>query len=146
MAILEIGIIKGGVPLIAKQYYKEHKINVNPVLRGGFLSGLNTFIEQTFSSDIESFIMKNFKMVFLTHQLNDSNRTKLIIYCIGDKNLEIQMARKALTKVVDAFTNKYGNLENFKGDLTIFKEFQRVIDDILGDLIRKPDDRVRSVF
>ncbi|MFX1452948.1 MAG: hypothetical protein ACFFCM_19080 [Promethearchaeota archaeon] len=146
MVIFELGIVKSGVPLVSKQYYEEYKVSVDSVLRAGFLHGLTTFVEEVFSDNIESFTMKNFKIAFISQTLNNSIREKLTVYCIGDNKLNIKFAKKALTQVLEEFIKKYGNLENFSGDILLFKEFGKVLDQILGDLIRKPDDRFRSVF
>ena len=116
------------------------------ILRAGFLSGLNAFVQQTFSDEIESFHMKNNTIVLLTSSKDEVNATKLIFYCIGDKKVNLKTAQKALTKIRDAFFNKFGKLKKYSGDLSIYSEFEQVIDAILGDLIRKPDERIRSVF
>ncbi|MFX0142144.1 MAG: hypothetical protein ACFFDN_51375, partial [Candidatus Hodarchaeota archaeon] len=146
MVIFELGIVKSGVPLVSKQYYKEYNVNVDSVLRAGFLSGLTTFVKEVFSDNIESFTMKNFKIAFISHFLNQKKGENIICFVIGDKNLKLKFAKKALTEVLNEFLKKYGNLENFSGDLNIFSEFSKVLDEILGDLIRKPDERFRSVF
>ena len=49
-------------------------------------------------------------------------------------------------RVSEEFIKKYGELESFGGEVGVFKDFQDVIDEILGDLIRSADDRVRSIF
>jgi hypothetical protein len=143
---LELGIIKDGVPLVSKQYYNVNKIKNSAVLRAGFLSGLNAFVEHTFSEEIEGFQMRNFTIMLLTRAIQNPNATKIIFYCIGDKELDLNIVKKVITKVLDEFVKKYGHLEQLSGDLSKYLEFQRSMDKILGDLIRSPDDRARSVF
>ena len=146
MVIFELGIVKSGVPLVSRQYYKDYNVNVDPVLRGGFLSGLNAFVQEVFSDKIDSFSMENFKIAFISYFLKHTKGESIILYCIGDKNLNLKFANKALTYVLDKFLEKYNELKDFIGDVKIFDEFNQTIDDILGDLAKKPDDRFRSVF
>ncbi|MDD1777759.1 MAG: hypothetical protein LUQ65_06270 [Candidatus Helarchaeota archaeon] len=143
---MELGIIKDGVPLVSKQYYEEHQIKNSAILRAGFLSGLNAFVEHTFSEEIEGFQMKNFKLMLTSRTIQNPNATKIIFYCIGDKELDLNIVKKVISKVLDEFVKKYGHLKQLSGDLSKYLEFQQSMDKILGDLIRKPDDRVRSVF
>jgi len=146
IVILELGIVSSGIPLVSKQYYAEHGVKDSTILRAGFLSGLNAFVEQTFSDEIESFHMKNFTIVISTSPIAEVNASKLIFYAIGDKKVHLKTAQRALTKVREEFFNKFGKLKKYSGDLSTYSEFEKVIDAILGDLIRKPDERVRSVF
>lgn len=146
MVIYELGLIKEGVLLVEKQYYQEYQMKVDPLLRSGFFSALNSFAEEAFSDSIESFSMKNFKIALLTHPISESNPLKMTCYCIGDRKMNIDLAQKALTKVLGTFLKSFSFLEDFSVDLAIFEEFKKVIDNILGDLVKKPDDRLRSIF
>ncbi|MBD3230169.1 MAG: hypothetical protein GF329_18465 [Candidatus Lokiarchaeota archaeon] len=142
MVIYELGLTKSGVPLISKQYYEEHNMAVDPVLRSGFLSALNSFAEQAFSDEIESFTMKNFRIVLLTYNKDELSVTS---YCIGDKNLNLKVTKKALTKILDKFINKFG-IKKLPKDLSKFDNFLPVFDEILGDFAKKPEDRLKSIF
>ncbi len=144
IVILEIGISSSGVPLVSKQYYDEYNIKDSAILRAGFLSGLNAFVNQTFSDEIESFSMKKFTIVLSTSSTEKAHN--LIFYAIGDKKIDQKTAQKALARVKEEFFKQFGKLDRYSGDLTIYEDFQEVIDTLLGDLIRKPDERVRSVF
>jgi hypothetical protein len=146
MVIYELGLLNCGLPLIAKQYYKEYNMNVDPLLRGGFLSALNAFAEEVFSDQIDSFSLKNFKIVLLSRPFRPSSQENIIAYCIGDNKLKLETAKKALTKVLDVFFTNYGYLTSLKVDLGIFSDFLPVFDEIVGDLAKKPEDRLRSVF
>ena len=146
MVIYELGLLNCGLPLISKQYYKEYNMNVDPLLRGGFLSALNAFAQEVFSDEIDSFSLKNFKIVLLSKPFNSSGQETIISYCIGDSKLKLETAKKALTKVLEVFFANYGHLKSLKVDLTIFNDFVTIFDDIVGDLARKPEDRLKSVF
>ncbi|MHA1309464.1 MAG: hypothetical protein ACTSQO_00930 [Candidatus Helarchaeota archaeon] len=145
MVIYELGIINNGVPLISKQYYEEHSMPVDPILRSGFLSALNSFAAQAFSDEIESFSMKNFKIVLLTHRIDETETENIISYCIGDKKLNLKLAKRALTKIIEEFIDKYGSID-LSRDLSEYDEFIPIFDKILGDLVKKPEDRLKSIF
>ncbi|NVM52278.1 MAG: hypothetical protein HWN66_01155 [Candidatus Helarchaeota archaeon] len=155
MVFYELGIIFRDVPIISKQYYKEYGMALDPTLRTGFLSALMSFASEVFSDEIDSFIMKNFKIVILSRPLikasEDSTQPErrphyIIVYGIGNKKLKLKTAKKALTKVLEEFLQQYGTLENWAGDIDMFAKFLPVFDEILGDLAKKPDDRLRSLF
>ncbi len=138
--------MKSGVPLVSMEYYTDHNVNVPPVLRAAFLSGLNTYVEQTFSDEIEAFEMTNFKIVFLSRRLPHLPAEKVQSYCIGDKKLNLKNTNRLLTEVLEEFISQYGHLKELKGDLSRYHAFKAVIEKKLGDLTRSPDDRLRSVF
>lgn len=146
IVILELGIIKDGVPLVSRQYYNENQIKNSAILRASFLSGLNSFVEHTFSEEIEGFQLKKFRLMLTTRTIQNPAVTKFIFYCIGDKEIDLNIVKKVITKILDEFIRKYGQLGRLSADLSKYVEFQQSMDKILGDLIRKPDDRVRSVF
>lgn len=144
MVIFELGIINSGVPLVSKQYYEEHSMPVDPVLRSGFLSALNSFATQAFSDEIESFSMKNFRIVLLSREIKNASEN-IISYCIGDKKLNLKLAKQALTRILDEFIESYGQ-DKIKRELSEYDRFLPIFDDILGDLAKKPEDRLRSIF
>ncbi|TFF88715.1 MAG: hypothetical protein EU549_02480, partial [Promethearchaeota archaeon] len=127
MVIYELGLTRAGIPLVSKQYYEEHNMSVDPVLRSGFLSALNSFAEQAFSDEIESFTMKNFRIVLLSFTKKDHSITS---YCIGDKNLNLKVTKKALTKILDKFIKKFG-IKKLPSDLSKYDCFLPVFDEIL---------------
>ena len=145
MVIYELGIIKAGVPLVSKLYYKEHSIPVDPVLRSGFLSALNSFASQAFADEIESFTMKNFRIVLLSREIIIDKPTNLISYCIGDKKLNLKLAKKALNRVLDEFLALY-DIKNLPANLNEYNKFLQILDDIIGDFAKKPEDRLKSIF
>lgn len=146
MVIYELGLLNSGLPLVSKEYYKDYNMHVDPILRGGFLSALNAFAQEVFSDEIDSFSLKNFKIVLLSKPFHQSSQETIISYCIGDGKLKLETARKALTKVLEVFFANYGHLQSLKVDLDVFNDFIPIFDEIVGDLARKPEDRLKSVF
>lgn len=145
MTIYELGILNNGVPLISRQYYEEYK--VDPLLRGGFLSALNAFVEEVFSDEIETFVMKNFRMVLMNRPFpKPDSPSHIISYCIGSKKFSAKTAKRALARILDEFVERYSYLQSLSCDLAVFEDFLPVLDEILGDLTKTADARARSVF
>jgi hypothetical protein len=142
VVIFELGIVKSGIPLVTKQYYEEYGTKVEQTLRAGFLSGMKIFAGEAFSDEIKSFTLENYKIVLSSRP----DYPDIFVYAIGDKKLNLKFAKKALTKVLEEFFAQYKTLEDFTGNLAMFKGFDQKIDEILGDLTKKPDDRFRAVF
>ncbi|MFX1298219.1 MAG: hypothetical protein ACFFD2_25615 [Promethearchaeota archaeon] len=141
--IYELGILHHGIPLISRQYYEEYK--VDPLLRGGFLSALNSFAEEVFSDEIDSFNMKNFKIIVLSQPFANTSE-RIFSYCIGGRKISPKVAKRALIRILEEFNQKYSHLKTLACDLAIFEEFLPILDEILGDLARSTDERARSVF
>ncbi len=50
----------------------------------------------------------------------------------ADKNDDAKITHKALTDIIDKFVGKFGDqLENWSGDVRIFRDFESIIDDVL---------------
>jgi len=145
MTIYELGLLCNGVPLISRQYYEEYK--VDPLLRGGFLSALNAFVEEVFSDEIETFVMKNFRIILMNRPFpTPDSSTFIISYCIGSKKFSPKTAKRALTRILEEFVQKYSYLKSLSCDLAVFNDFSPILDEILGDLTKTADARARSVF
>ncbi len=145
MVIFELGIIRNGVSIVSKEYYKEHGMNIDSTLRGGFLSAMTSFAGDVFSDEIEEFSMRNFKITLITRSL-ESGKIDLIVYCIGDKKVNLHLVNDALRKILQEFVQKYSISEIDSDDMNTFIEFEQIIDQILGDLIKSSADRLRSIF
>ena len=142
MKVFEIGLFHAGLPLVSRQYYEKYK--VDPLLRSGFLSALNSFAEEVFSDEIESFVMKNFRIVILSSPFSSDDY--ITSYCISSKKLSPKIAKRALIRVLEEFCSKYDHLKSLTCDIAIFDEFLPILDDILGDLTKSASDRAKSVF
>lgn len=135
MVIIELGIIKSGVPIFSREFNNDYRIKVNSVLRGGFLSGINQFIIEAFSDEIESFAMSHFNIVLFNPKIDLNNGSKpihddIFAYCIGDRKLKVKSARKTMKKIMVEFLKRY-DLENFAGDLSLFRDFDEELDKIM---------------
>lgn len=58
-------------------------------------------------------------------------RSGVLVVVAADKNDSREIAQKKLEDIVELFTAKYGkDIENWSGDVRIFKGFDEIIDDI----------------
>lgn len=146
MVIYELGIVNNGVLLVSKEYYKELNIIFDPSLRAGFFTAINYIATELFSDTIESFDLQNFKIIFLSRTYNAPNESDIIAYGIGDKRVNLKLAKDALTRILDAFFQKYNYSEINSGNLNIYCEFEQIMDGILGDLVKNYADRLKSIF
>ena len=56
------------------------------------------------------------------------------------------MITKILDNILKIFLEKYNNLNDFSGNVSIYNEFKNIIDKIIGDLSKKPSDRLESIL
>ncbi|MHA1312109.1 MAG: hypothetical protein ACTSWR_08955 [Candidatus Helarchaeota archaeon] len=146
MVVIEIGIMKNGLIVFNRSYHDEKEIKIDIDLRGAFLSVINSFIGETTPNEIEIFKMKKYKIIILNclePNLIDSN---ICIFCIGSTKLDEKMITKILDNILKIFLEKYNNLNDFSGNVSIYNEFKNIIDKIIGDLSKKPSDRLESIL
>ena len=56
----------------------------------------------------------------------------MLITAAADKNDDAKITHKALTDIIDKFVSEFGDrLENWSGDVRIFRDFEQIIDDVL---------------
>ncbi|MHA1268430.1 MAG: hypothetical protein ACTSPY_01465 [Candidatus Helarchaeota archaeon] len=146
MVIYEIGIIKAGITIITKYYYKQEGIEIDAQLRGAFLSAISSFASEAFADEIESFKMKKYQLLILNKKLSNNEQDYITIYCVGGIKLNINKAKNILTKIIEEFLIDYDNLKNFYGNVSMFNPFLDKIDQIIGDFSKRPTDRFKSVL
>lgn len=150
MAILEVGINLGVRNLIEIKYYSSSDNLLDPNLRAGFLSALESFTNEVFGDDINVVSLASFKLVCycdLVALPNDpSNSQPLLSYAIIEKETDAEIVKKLLSQLNSHFLNRYSLNDIFSKKDKYFKTFADRIDAILGDLRLKTEDRFRSIF
>ena len=84
-----------------------------------FLSAILTFGSQ-FTEELREIHFASFKIVFFTTE-------KLILTAVVDKYDENLAIARFLTLLANEFKKKFGDLEDWKGDLKKFEEFREKI-------------------
>jgi len=84
-------------------------------------------------------------MVQLTNEEADITQP-LLSYAIIEKGTEHDFVKQHLKEINSNFLNRFALNDIFSKDPEYFMEFKSRIDEILGDLRLKIDDRIRSIF
>jgi hypothetical protein len=151
MAVLEVGINLGMENLVEVKYYSSSDKVIDPNIRARFLTGLESFITEVYGDKINVISLSNFeiicyyKMVQLTNEEADITQP-LLSYAIIEKGTEHDFVKQHLKEINSNFLNRFALNDIFSKDPEYFMEFKSRIDEILGDLRLKIDDRIRSIF
>ncbi|MFX1234799.1 MAG: hypothetical protein ACFFBY_09605 [Promethearchaeota archaeon] len=150
MAVLECGINLGMRNLIEIRYYSSSDNLLDPNLRAGFLSALESFTSEVFGDDINVVSLASFKLVCYCDLIalpNDTlNKQPLLSYAIIEKETDTELIKKFLKKINSHFLNRYSLNDIFSKKENYFAKFIDRINEILGDLRLKTEDRFRSIF
>ncbi|MBD3194870.1 MAG: hypothetical protein GF317_07440 [Candidatus Lokiarchaeota archaeon] len=153
MAILELGINLGNRNIFERQYYSASDNVLDPNLRAGFLSALESFSSEVFGDDINVVSLASFKLVCYSDLIalpgseEKDNTQPLLYYAIIEKETETDVVKKHLKEINAHFLNRFPRNDIFSKKKKYFeKRFTTRIDDVLGDLRLKTEDRFRSIF
>lgn len=151
MAILEVGINIGNKNLIEIKYYtsaENHGLDSN--LRAGFLSALESFTSEVFGDDLNVVSLASFKLVCHNEMIALPNKPEdkepLLFFCIIEKETDPTVVKRLLQEISKHFLNRFALNDIFSKKKKYFRKFEDRMDDILGDLRLKTEDRFRSLF
>ncbi len=151
MAILELGINLGIRNILNIRYYdSDTGVGLDPELRAGFLSALESFTTEVFGDDINVISLASFKLVCYCELISlpndESNKQPLISFAITEKETDSGIVKRHLEEIESHFLNRYSLNDIFSKKEKFFKKFESRVDDIIGDLKLKTEDRFRSIF
>jgi hypothetical protein len=151
MAILEVGVNLGTKNLIEIKYYSSSDNVLDADLRAGFLSALESFTTEVFGDNINVVSLASFKLVCYSEMIalpgdDPNNKQPLLSYAIIEKETDAPLVKQYLTEILSYFLNRYSLNDIFEKKYKYFKAFENRINDILGDLKLKTEDRFRSIF
>ncbi len=113
-----------GICLIHRKY---GSIEFNQDLVSGFLTALKDFSVE-FSKGSGELKVIDMQVFYLLLVFKEG----VLITAAADKNDDAKITHRALTDIIDKFVDKFGDqLENWSGDVRIFRDFDQVIDEIL---------------
>lgn len=150
MAILECGINLGNRSLIETKYYSSSDV-LEPDLRAGFLSALESFTSEVFGDNINVVSLASLKLVCNCEMIalpggDKKNTQPLLAYAIIEKETDSEVVKKLLYEILQNFMNRYSINDIFSKKGKFFKKFNVRIDNTLGDLKLKTEDRFKSLF
>jgi len=152
MAVLETGINIGNRSLIEIKYYSASDGVLDPNLRAGFLSALESFTNEVFGDDINVVSLASFKLVCSSEMISlpsneeNNNSEPLLVYAIIEKETDPTIVKEHLQKISSHFLNRYSLNDIFSKKPKFFNKFETRINEIFGDLRLKTEDRFRSLF
>ena len=151
MAILEVGINFGMKNLVEIKYYSSSDNVLDPQLRAGFLQALEAFTSEVFGDDISIISLASFKLACSCEMINLpgdelENKQPLISFAIIEKGTESTIVKEYLNEILSHFLNRFSLNDIFSKKSKYFKKFENRINEILGDLKLKTEDRFRSIF
>jgi len=151
MAILEVGINLGMRNLVEIKYYLSSDDVLDPNLRAGFLTALESFTSEVFGDDINVISLASFKLVCYCEMImlpsdEKNNKQPLLSYAIIEKGTDASVVKDQLSQIINYFLNRYPLNDIFSKKPKYFKQFESRINEILGDLRLKTEDRFRSLF
>ncbi|MHA2180258.1 MAG: hypothetical protein ACXAAH_02410 [Promethearchaeota archaeon] len=151
MAILEVGINFGMKNLIEIKYYSSSDNVLDPNLRAGFLQALESFTSEVFGDDISIISLASFKLVCSCEMIKlpgnePENKQPLLSFAIIEKGTDTEIVKQYLSEILTHFLNRYSLNDIFSKKPKYFKNFENRINEILGDLKLKTEDRFRSIF
>jgi hypothetical protein len=115
-----------GICLIHRKY---GSIEFNQDLVSGFLTALKDFSVE-FSKGSGELKVIDMQVFYLLLVFKEG----ILCTAAADKNDDAKITHKCLSDVIDRFLEKYRNImENWSGDIRIFKEFEPIIDGVLNN-------------
>ncbi len=151
MAVLEVGINLGMKNLVDIKYYSSSDRILNPNIRAKFLTGLKDFITDIFDDSIDVISLKDFEIIcyYKTIQVPskiDNNPQYLLSFAIIERGTNHRFVKRHLKEIISQFLNDFALNSIFSKKPKYFKKFIPQIDEILGDLRLKIEDRIRTIF
>ncbi|MGV9172194.1 MAG: hypothetical protein ACOC44_04860 [Promethearchaeia archaeon] len=127
---------------------------MDPNLRAGFLSALESFTNEVFGDNVNVVSLASFKLVCYSEEISlpgskEKNKDSLLCYAIIEKETsDPDTIKKLLRRITSLFLNRYSLHDIFFKDKKKAKyhKFNKRIDDTLGDLSLKTEDRFRSIL
>jgi hypothetical protein len=108
-------------------------IEVDESLITGFLSAISSFAEEIGAENVESLVMKNMKFVY---GLETSTPDPIIFAVCVDREEDSKKIEFVLRKIKDKFMEAHRtDVEEYTGDLSVFKAFNKEMDDIIWQYV-----------
>jgi len=104
-----------------------------------------------FGDDISIISLASFKLVCSCEMIklpgNElENKQPLISFAIIEKGTDTTIVKQYLGEILSHFLNRFSFNDIFSKKPKYFKKFENRINEILGDLKLKTEDRFRSIF
>ncbi|MHA1757438.1 MAG: hypothetical protein ACTSVV_11750 [Promethearchaeota archaeon] len=151
MAIFEVGINIGNRNLLDIQYYSaSNNQGLDSNLRAGFLSALESFTTEVFGDNLNVVSLASFKLVCHSQTISfgdePDKKDLLLCYAIIEKDTDVDIVNEHLKIITEHFLNRFSSYDILTKKKKYFRKFEERVNDILGDLRLKIQDRFRAIF
>jgi len=140
LTVLEAGVMFSGIPIVKINYYDDKA--TDSLLTAGLLEAIQAFAVEIFDDETETFKMKRYS-IFL-HKNTLKNNQVVTVYSICDSFDRLGTIKVLMQSIANAFHETFDNVN--LGCLNEYEDFKDIITKKLGDLIYRPEDRLRKVF
>ena len=151
MAVLEVGINIGMKNLLDIKYYSSSDNILDPNIRAKFLTGLKSYITEVYGDKINMISFSGFEIVCHFNMIQspdeeDKKPEPLLSYAIIEKDTDPTFVKQHLKEIISYFLERYPPNDIYSKDAKYFKKSESRVNEILGDLRFKVEDRIKSVF
>jgi hypothetical protein len=140
LAVIEAGVLVGGLPIVKVQYYDDAK--AGSLLTAGLLEAIQQFASDIFNDETESFKMKRYN-IYLLREPFEKNKP-ITAYCICERGDRETTIKDLLDIMIKRFLERFDSIEH--SSLEKYRTFETIIDNAIGDLKFRPDERLKKVF
>ena len=121
-------ISEGGIVL----YHRVFDEKVDDQLFGGLMSALNSFAEELVHEGLSNFELEQKRFTF-------TKRNGLLFIANSSKKVKDKKVMEELSNIIKRFFELYPKeiFDNWEGDISIFLDFEKEIEDSLEDTIQK---------
>jgi len=121
-------ISEGGIVIVSRVYEET----LDEQLFGALLTALNSFAEQIAQEGLSNFELGDKRFTIL-------KKSHIIFIANSDKKIKPKKVLQELQAVIDIFFTVYSKetIDNWDGDVSVFSNFEREIEDSLDDPIKK---------
>ncbi|MFX1297897.1 MAG: hypothetical protein ACFFD2_24000 [Promethearchaeota archaeon] len=151
MAILEIGLNYGLKTLVELKYYKSSDKVLDPKIRAKFLTGVQDYISEVYHDKMNVISFSHFQIACYYKKVQTPNKESpdpplLIGFAIIEKGTDHNLINKYLKQITSEFLKMFNLDEIISKTFNHFKPFEIQINNILGDLRFKIEDRIGTLF
>lgn len=176
MAIIEIGVVKNGVLVFSKPFYRDAEIrHIALEIRGQIISAIHAMADQIEGSEFKFMVMRHYRIGSIARTIegaaletargaaSEDQETPakavpgpgtehapvthtVVFYLISDAEFDLARTRFFLNQLVDRFLGKYAGKFQLIDNASQFEEFEDDIWEVLGDVAFRPLDRLKTLF
>lgn len=146
MVVREFGLMINGITIISRDYRTEDKRDDSfRVIRDGLISAIQTIALRALQEQVESFKMSGTNIIISCKPVVLKGREEMLCaFAICDRDAPEKLVNEALNDILAVFVRT--QVIRSYGSSQMYSRFNKQIDDILGDLLLTPEDRVALLF